>query len=31
MVGIVGCLASALAGARRGEIFDDESVGHCCW
>lgn len=24
----MGSLAVALAGARRGEIFEDESVGH---
>ena len=26
----MGCLAGTLAGAGGGEIFEDESVGHCC-
>lgn len=26
----MGCLVAALAGAGRSEVFDDESVGHCC-
>ena len=27
---IVRCVAAALAGARGGEVFEDEGVGHCC-
>ena len=30
MVVNVGCLVAALAGAGGGEVFEDESVGHCC-
>ena len=30
MMMVVRCLAAVLAGARSGEAFEDEGVGHCC-